>query len=264
MSVRLICAERPRCSAANVAIGVALACVAGFAAIPEVAHGFSIGACFRAEEQERADRHPRYLTTPPPHALSSILAVLRRNATRSDNIPAATLREVNPSEYRALWPHATRLLGIGPDRTRYFLVVGFRSPPGLPRACIRHPGEHPRVTGPDGVVATLVWRARIPGGESTGALPYASAWISDGAAISASPTEASTWPFFGIVPDGVARIAVTVGIHPPTQLRVANNFADGQVPEPHPGESILQQWYATDGSLIKTINSGSVTILTTG
>lgn len=250
----------------SVGIGLILTCVSGTTILVTVATGFSLEKCFNEKKRQLAHRHPRYLTTAAPKGLTSILGVLRRPATHADSIPSATLRQVNPSEYRVLWPRATRLLGIGPDGTRYFLVVGFRSPPGVPTACIRHHGEHPRVTGPDGVVATIVWRAKIAGGSSTGALPYAPAWISKGIAVSIQPTELRTAfaPFFGVVPDGVARIVVSVGAHAPTQALVANNFVISQVPNPQQGDSILQQWYAADGTLVKSIKQGPLTILTTG
>ena len=255
---------RPTCAFGAAAL---LVCLMGFATFPFVAPAFSIEACFRAQERERTHRHPQYLTTTPPKALSSILAVLRRRATRFDRIPAATFRQVEPSEYKALWPHATRLLGIGPDGTHYYLVVGFRSPPGVPSACVQHPGEHPRVTGPDGTVATVVWDATLPGGGTdSGTSPRTPVWINDGIGSFYEPTEPGT-PlalFFTVVPDGVARVTVTVGAHPPTEMTVANNFAISKIPAPQDGESIGQRWYAADGTLLKTITQQRGPTLTTG
>jgi hypothetical protein len=60
--------------------------------------------------------------------------------------------------------------------------------------------------------------------------------------------------FYGVVPDSVASITVTVGGGPPTTSPAVNNFFLTQIPAPHADQpfTITQQWFASNGALIKT------------
>jgi len=258
------------CLKTTVAGGVTLVCLAATLAPLASAGKPSLAeACFNAIDRQQR-RHPRELKTAPPAALTSILGVLRRPATPADRIPATALRATNPSDYRAIWPRATRLLGVGPHRTHYYLVVGDLSPQALPIPCFKlqphHSGRPPKPSVPFGDVATVVQYSSTPTGEDTGDFPYASSWISAGRATLFEPAEPETAlvPYFALVPDGVASVAVTVGSNPTTRIPVTENFALAQIPNPREGDTIVQQWYGADGTLIKTVTEKLGVIISTG
>ena len=73
----------------------------------------------------------------------------------------------------------------------------------------------------------------------------------------------ATAAFFGVVPDGVASITVSTGSAAATTVQVTDNFFVTQIPRPRPNtpSTITQQWYAADGTLIKSTHT-TVTLRT--
>ena len=88
-------------------------------------------ACLHAYEHERL-AHPRLSDGAPPTALTSILGVLRRPATPADALTQSQLPNVF---YSRLWIKSVRLLEIGADGVRYYLVPGIFDHP-RPAACL--------------------------------------------------------------------------------------------------------------------------------
>ncbi len=218
--------------------------------------------CSRALRREFS-HHPRRLTTAPPATLTSILGVLQRPATPADELPAEALAGIVPYAYPALWLGSVRLLDTVGDK-RYFLIPGVYDPPPLPEVCVNL--EPPRVRrlsakalrlGPRGPVVTLEAYST----NQTGGIPYTASAIQAGTANNIAFGRAgSTTAFYGLVPDGVASVTVTAGGASPATVPVANNFFLTQIPAPSADEpyTITQQWYAADGTLIKTVSRATV------
>jgi hypothetical protein len=141
---------------------------------------------------------------------------------------------------------------------RYYLVPGIYTPRLPPRACTPH-REAPKYLGPRGLVAAVVPYSRA----SSGSFPATPAMIEDGRATWIIPALfGGSWRLVGVVPDGVASIAVTVGAHPATQTLVTGNFVDAVVPEPHGSDTITQRWYAADGTVVRTVTGQVGAVLT--
>ena len=220
--------------------------------------------------------HPRHLTTAPPEALTSILGVLRGPSTPADHLPTEALTGIAPYSYSALWLGSVRLLDAVGDK-RYFLIPGVYAPSPLPEACVKLESPHERRQAkgsqlePRGPVVAL--EAYSP--EESGGIPYTASAIQAGTANDfafgrSGPDLAfgrpgfgrpgPTTAFCGLVPDGVASVTVTAGGAPPTAVPAANNFFLTQIPAPSANEpyTITQQWYAADGTLIKTVSRTTV------
>jgi hypothetical protein len=239
--------------------------VVGLMALPQAAGAASATqkkACIRDLMRQFSHR-PRHLTTAPPEALTSILGVLRGSVTPADKLPAEALTGIAPDEYSALWLGSARLLDAVGDK-RYFLIPGVYDPPPMPEACVKResPHERRRAKGlqlePRGPVVAL--EAYSP--EESGGIPYTASAIQAGTANDAAfGRPGPTIAFYGLVPDGVTSVTVTAGGAPPTTVLVANNFFLTQIPALHVNEpyTITQQWYAADGTLIKTV--GRTTVL---
>ncbi len=105
----------------------------------------------------------------------------------------------------------------------------------------------------------MTLEAYSTGGAEAGGLPFTAARIKSGdASVLAAPAPGSkTATTYGLVPDGVASVSVTLNEGAPTSASVANNFSLAVLPPPAPpanGEfTVTQQWYAADGSLLKTV-----------
>lgn len=220
-------------------------------------------ACVRARHHQFS-RRPRHLTTVPPTTLTSILGVLRRPGTPADKLPAEALAGIVHITYSALWLGAARLLDtVG--RTRYFVVPGVYAPPPLPEACAKL--EPPRVRrryaralqlAPHGPVVTL----EPYSSHETGGIAFTASQIQAGTASEAAlgRSGSTTTAFYGLVPDGVASVTVTAKGAPPTTVPAANNFFLTQVSAPRVNQPdiITEKWYATDGTLIKTVSRRTV------
>lgn len=97
--------------------------------------------------------------------------------------------------------------------------------------------------------------------EESGGIPYTASAIQEGTANDlAFGRSGPTTAFYGLVPDGVASVTVTAGGAPSTTVPAANNFFLMQIPAPRAGKryTITQQWYASDGTLIKTVSRTTV------
>jgi hypothetical protein len=234
----------------------------GAMALPQVAGGASTTqrkTCIRALRRQ-ASRHPKYATTVPPVALTSILGVLQRPATPADELPAEALAGISPDSYSTIWLRSARLLDTTPDNRRYFLVPGVYVPPILPEACVKREPLHVRrllrkvgQLSPRGPVVTL---ERYSSHE-TGGIPFTASMIQAGKATGIDLGESGpTTAFYGLVPNGVASIVVTAGGAPPATVLAVNNFFLVQIPALRANRpySIVQQWYATDGTLIKAVS----------
>jgi hypothetical protein len=220
--------------------------------------------CSRALHRQLSHR-PKRLTTAPPAAFTSILGVLAGPATPVDELPAEALAGISPYAYSTLWLGSARLLDtIGGKR--YFLIPGVYDPPPMPDVCVkleplrvRRLSLKARQLGPRGPVVTLEAYSR----NQTGGIPYTASEIEAGKAnqiaLGLSDSGAIT-AFYGLVPNGVASIAVTAGGAPSTTVPVANNFFLTQIPAFHAGEpyAITQQWYAANGTLLKMVSRTTV------
>jgi hypothetical protein len=215
-------------------------------------------ACSRDLHRQLAHR-PKRLTTAPPAEFTSILGVLRRPAASADELPAEALTRISPYAYSALWLGSARLLDATSDK-RYFLVPGVYTPPALPEACVKLEQLHVRrlsakapQLGPRGPVVTL--EPYSP--HDTRGFPFTVSMIQAGRATGIGLGESGpTTAFYGLVPDGVASVAVTAGSAPPRTVLVTSNFFLAQIPAVHMDTpyTITQQWYAADGTLIKTVS----------
>jgi hypothetical protein len=247
------------------AILVAVAAI-GVVALPQAAGAASAAqqkTCSRALKRQFSHR-PRRLTTTLPATLTSILGVLQRPATPADELPAEALAGIVPYAYSALWLGSVRLLDTVGDK-RYFLIPGVYAPPPFPEVCVkleplrvRHLSEKGPQLGPYGSVVTL----EPYSSHETGGIPFTASEIQAGTANEpALGRSGSITAFYGLVPDGVASVTVTAGGAPPTSVPVANNFFLAQIPALHANTpyTITQQWYAADGTLIKTV--GRTTVL---
>jgi hypothetical protein len=249
--------NRKRLLAATVVIGVAV--------LPQPADAALTApkkACVRALHRQFL-RRPKRLTTEPPTTLTSILGVLQTPATSADRLPAEALSGIVPYAYSTLWLGSVRLLDtVG--GTRYFVVPGVYAPPLLPKACVelepprlRRPLAKARQLGPRGPVVTL----EPYSSHEAGGIPFTASEIQAGTANApALGRSGSTTAFYGLVPDGVASVTVTAGGAPPATVSVANNFFLAQIPAPHADlpYTITQQWYAADGTLVKTVSRTTV------
>ncbi len=239
--------------------------VIGVVALPQPAGAASAiqkRTCAKSLKRQFA-HHPKHLTTVPPEALTAILGVLRSPATPADRLPTEALTALVPAGYSALWLGYARLLNETGD-TRYFLIPGVYDPPSLPEVCVKlePPPDRRLAKGPDleprGPVVTL--EAYSP--EQSGGIPYTPSAIQAGTANQPAlgRSDSTTATFYGLVPDGVASVTVTAGGAPPTSVPVANNFFLAQIPALHANTpyTIMQQWYAADGTLIKTVSKTTV------
>jgi hypothetical protein len=239
--------------------------VIGSALSPQVAAASSAAqqkTCSRALKRQFSHR-PRRLTTTLPATLTSILGVLRSPATPADELPAEALAGIVPYAYSALWLGSVRLLDTVGDK-RYFLIPGVYDPPPFPEVCVklepprvRHLSQKGPQLGPYGPVVTL----EPYSSHETGGIPFTASEIQAGTANEPSlGRSGSTTTFYGLVPDGVASVTVTAGGAPPTSVPVANNFFLAQIPALHANTpyTITQQWYAADGTLIKTVSRTTV------
>jgi hypothetical protein len=245
------------------AILVAVA-VIGVVALPQAAGAASAiqkRTCAKSLKRQFA-HHPKHLTTVPPEALTSILGVLQRPATSADQLPSEALTGIAPDAYSALWLGSARLLDAVGDK-RYFLVPGVYDPPPLPQACVKL--EPPRLRrlakGPQLEPRGPVVALEAYSTNESGSIPYTASEVRAGTANNfAFGRPGPTTAFYGLVPDGVASVTVTAGGGSPTTVPVANNFFLAQIPVPRAGKpyTIMQQWYAADGTLIKTVSRTTV------
>jgi hypothetical protein len=218
--------------------------------------------CSRALARQLSHR-PRRLTAAPPATLTSILGVLQSPATPADRLPAEALAGIVPYTYSALWLGSARLLDTVGDK-RYFLIPGVYDPPPLPEVCVklepprvRHLSQKGLQLGPHGPVVTL----EPYSSHETGGIPFTVSDIQAGTANEpALGRSGSTTAFYGLVPDGVASVTVTAGGAPSTSVPVTNNFFLAQIPALHANTpyTITHQWYAVDGTLIKTVSRTTV------
>jgi len=211
-------------------------------------------ACLHAYEHERL-AHPRLSDGAPPTALTSILGVLRRPATPADALTQSQLPNVF---YSQLWIKSVRLLEIGADGVRYYLVPGIFDHP-RPAACLldlpaaeRHADQledrQQRLgsvtvdaTAPDIANSPALTRQAIEQGSPSFGLP--------------SVTSSSA-PIYGIVPDGVSTVVITVASgRPVVGAVVTNNFYVATVPFNHDAsnQTFTVQWLAAGGATLKTI-----------
>ncbi len=243
---------------------LAATAVIGVAVLPQFAGAALTApkkACIRALHRQLS-RHPTRLTTEPPTTLTSILGVLQSPATPADKLPAEALTGIVPAGYSALWLGSVRVLDTTGDK-RYFLIPGVYNPPSLPQACVKlePPNERRQAKGPQreprGPVVTL----EAYSVNESGGIPYTASAIQAGMANDfASGRPGPTTAFYGLLPDGVASVTVRVEGGSPTTVPVANNFFLTQIPAPHANQpyTITQQWYAADGTLIKTVSRTTV------
>jgi Cytochrome C oxidase, cbb3-type, subunit III len=212
--------------------------------------------------------HARPLSNSPPAALTSILEVLRRPATTSDQLPAHLGSEAG---YTGVWIDYVRMLGTSPDGTSYFLVPGADGL-RLPSACLREFPENAlrryvKRAGEQrsGSVKIAAYPQPQNGTIGLGSDAYTPSEIEAGTAILVLPSGPSKGEISGLVPDGVASVTLIWPEGTPETVPVANNLFLSPVSETgativaeninhgRPEEpSTAVQWHSADGTVIKT------------
>lgn len=210
-------------------------------------------ACAEALVHQRPV-HPKLLPTRPPAGLTSILGVLRRPATSSDVLPEHGV----PTGYSVLWITYVRLLATS-THTQYFLIPGVYDDP-LPAACRstlppklrREERRYDRAQRHGSVSLEAFGRT---GGE--GAVPLTRGAIERGDVFIFPAPGSTTTPAYGLVPDGVAAVAITGRAGRTVTTTVAENFFLLRVPvhpkgtAHHKTERFTVRWYAATGAAIK-------------
>jgi Cytochrome C oxidase, cbb3-type, subunit III len=216
-------------------------------------------ACRHGLVRDLVHVHPRLLRTTPPAALTSILEVLRRPASSADRLASGEIMRLG---YSALWIDYVRLLDTGPGQTRYFLIPGIENP-RLPAGCVRTLSPRERRRYESRVRArragTVTLEAR--GKEGLDAQSYTAPAIEAGKTllVTAGPSN-STFVVSGLAPDGVASVTIATANGNVEAAPVAGNFFLTQTPAGGLAPLTIQ-WYATDGSLIKTIHIEHLSVL---
>jgi hypothetical protein len=220
-------------------------------------------ACGRAFVRELGHTHSRLLRTAPPVALTSILGVLRRPASSADRLPSGKILRAG---YSVLWIDYVRFLATGPGQVRYFLIPGVRKP--LPAVCIRSlaPSQRRRYEVRARAFRSGSVMLEALASDGLEAKSFTAHAIEAGKAllVTVGPSRL-TRVVAGVVPDGVASVMITPANGKTAIVPVADNFllartlAGGL-------RSLMVQWYAADGSLIRTIRSepGSVLLIQGG
>lgn len=239
-------------------LAVAVVVVCGLVAT----FGFGLAAGGRGQRVRRCAgivsaplSHPRLLSTAPPAALSSILEVLRRPRSSSVELPPGWIPRLG---YSVVWFDYVHFLASGPDRTRYYLIPGIEDV-HLPVACLRllspSARREYRAEARAGRAGSVTLEAFNGEGESAAAV-YTAQAIEDGETLlAATDPSNSTLAIAGVVPDGVASVAITAANGKTATGLVTNNLL---LARPPAGglRSLTVRWYAADGSLIKTIPAG--------
>ena len=224
--------------------------------------GKQLAACANAQARQEA-RVPKSLTTPVPAPLTSVLGVLRPPSPTT-KLPAKALRKLVPHDYSGLWLDSVVLLRSEPKAAIY-LIPGVLSRPPLPRACRKslstktfglYERARRRANGPVVVVAFVTHELSIGVPVSAKELALGETHVIGLPALSTGET------FDGLVPDGVASVAITLDGVTTTAL-VQSNFYVAHVAQLHAGNHpYTVQWLSATGELLKTSTS-SVTILET-
>ncbi len=197
---------------------------------------------------------PQVLFTAPPVALSSILEVLRRPRSGFGELPPGGIPQLG---YSVVWFDYIHFLASGSGGTRYYLIPGIREVQ-LPTACLRLLSPSARreyeAEARAGRAGSVTLEAF--GGEAeAAAMLYTAAAIQAGGTLLAVPNPSNTvLAIAGVVPDGVASVTITAADGATATAPVTNNLFLARPPAGSL-KSLTVQWYATDGSLIKTINN---------
>ena len=195
--------------------------------------------------------HPRLLSTAPPVALSSILEVLRRPRSSSDELPPGGIPQLG---YSVVWFNYVHFLASGPDRTRYYLILGIEDVQ-LPAVCLRLLSPSARreyeAEARAGRAGTVTLEA-FNGEEESAATVYTAQAIEDGETLlAATDPSNSTLAIASVVPDGVASVTITAANGKTATGTVTNNLLLARPPANGLKWQTVR-WYAADGSLIKT------------
>jgi hypothetical protein len=195
--------------------------------------------------------HPKLLRTAPPPALTSILGVLRRPASRGDVLPRGGTPK---TEYRVLWIKYVRLLASGSGPKRYFLIPGIWVDP-LPLACRttlsaqaqRSEARNDREQR-SGSVSVEAFTSS--GGE--GPIALTKQEIERGTVL--PDISAKSIGLYGIVPDGVAAVTVSEGSGQPASAKVRGNFFRVKLPDTASTttQALTVRWHAASGRVLKT------------
>lgn len=195
-----------------------------YASLPE--QGMS--KCERRMNSERSVEGVHILDGPPPIAVLRNLGVLRRASSDRDHIPEAALKDLGFSE---VWSSGIRLLGtVRAWNLRLFLVPGV----------IRNAYQACRSGSPDArsnlgtpLVSLDIYE---PSGRRVGSVAYTEGDILSGRILRVYPVRetaegnSDAQIVVGVVPDGVASVAVKVGAMPTRTATVRDNFFEVEVP----------------------------------
>jgi Cytochrome C oxidase, cbb3-type, subunit III len=205
--------------------------------------------------------HPQSLSSSPPAALTSILEVLRRPATSSDQLPAHLGPAVG---YTGVWVDYVRMLGITPDGTKYFLIPGVNDLQ-LPSACLSELPKSKLLRNPAQPTGTVKIQAYSDTGD-LGSAAHTPSEIAAGNAFFILPNGPSKGEISGLVPDGVASVTLSSPQSTPETVPVANNLflapvnatgpriiSEGIGQEPNQEPSSVVEWHSADGTVTKTI-----------
>ena len=201
--------------------------------------------------------HPRVLFTAPPVALTSILEVLRRPQSRTEMLPPGGLPRFG---YSVLWFNYVRFLGTGAEQTRYYLIPGITNLQ-LPADCLRSLPPNTRreyETEAQASRAGSVTLEAFAKEAEAAAIPYSAQAIQAGNVLVAIPNQSdSPVSIAGVVPDGVASVTITAANGASETAQVTNNLFLASPPQGGLN-SLTVRWYASDGSLVKTIQTTHV------
>jgi len=213
---------------------------------------------------------PRVSLAEPPTELSSILEVLRRPRSSVAELPPGGIPRFG---YSLVWFNYVHLVASGPDQTRYFLIPAIRRLQ-LPTACVRSlpPSvrreyeTQARAQRVGSVTLEAFSGQAINSEETTGTAPYTVQAIKAGDILLAIPSRAADSPpnstvvLSSVVPDGVASVTITTADGAAATAPVTNNMFLAEL-RASGLKSLNVKWYASDGSLTKTIPSGHAHVL---
>jgi hypothetical protein len=205
--------------------------------------------------------HAQIVSTPPPAALTSRLAVLRRPQSEAD-LPYVDRLIQRPFFFAAISTPFVRLLGPTADEVEVVLVPGRLWYPILPRRCLR--GLPPRRRrAEERIRRNMIKRSREIRLTIWGFGPEGQGGWGAGAADAhglvnnlTTATIGQPWGgsvVVGLAPDGVATIDFTFARKERRRAVVNNNLWSTVVPISAPRAFPLRTvWRAADGSVVKT------------
>ena len=228
--------------------------------------------CAMAQTRQDKARKPKHFSTPLPTALSSILGVLRSG--EAVQLPSNALKGAQPYLFTGLWLNSVRLLAAE-SRTSVYLIPGVLSPPPLPRACRTLLSRHQvaldeelrrRRQGPGVILDFYTPRENVVSTNReisiTGiGVPFTVGQIEAGEAHIIFPRLfGGEEPMYGLVPDGVASVVVTLDGRSASGS-VQNNLFIAHIPRAKKSKNtIVQRWYSPTGTLVKTITETYVVL----